>query len=235
MSTVSIVYDYRTYGLRVRSAIPLPFDPLPEPGGTGADVTVRLGTVPSDLPDGPGNVTRTAFWQARPGAFRMEVAEVARYLVTNGGDVLVEPLGGSDDDDAVFFASSRFTALLQQRSVLTLHAAAVKTETGAVLLLGRGGVGKSSLAAALAERGYPLLADDVAGVVPGADGGPVALSAFPRHRLWAHTLDEMGWRGRAQRRRADVDKYWLPAKLACAEPLPVRAAFVLVVRFQNTI
>ena len=46
---MSIVYDYRAYGLRIRSAVPLPFDPLPEPGGTRPDVTVRLGTVPSDL------------------------------------------------------------------------------------------------------------------------------------------------------------------------------------------
>ena len=225
MSTLS--RDYRVYDLRVRSALPLPFDPLPEPGGTRPDVTVRLGTVPAELPDGPGSITRTAFWQARPGAFRMELPEMARYLVTNGRDVLVEPLGGSEDDVAVFFASSPFTALLQQRSVFTLHAAAVEDPAGAVLLLGRAGVGKSSLAAALVERGYPLLADDVTGVVPGADGGPVALPAFSRHRLWAHTLDEMGWRDRALRRvRADVDKFWLPA-LAATEPLPVCAAIVL--------
>ena len=220
--------DYRAYGLRVRSAIPLPFDPWPDTDAVEPDVTVRLGAIPADLPAGPGNVTRRAFWQARPGAFLMEVGEIARYLVAGGRDVFVEPLGGSDDDVAVFFASSPFTALLQQRSVLTLHAAAVKDQAGAVLLLGRAGVGKSSLAAALGERGYPLLADDVTGVVPAADGGPVALPAFSRHRLWAHTLDEMGWRDRVQRRvRADVDKYWLPAQLAATEPLPVCAAIVL--------
>ena len=220
--------DYRAYGLHLRSAIPLPFDPWPEADAAEPDVAVRVGTIPAELPDGAGNVTRTAFWQARPGVFRMEVEEVARYLVTGGRDVLVEPLRGSEDDVVTFFASSPFTVLLQQRGVLTLHAAAVKTEAGAALLFGRGGIGKSSLAAALVERGYPLVADDVTGVVPGAEGRPVALPAFPRQRLWAHTLDNMGWRGRAQRRvRADMDKYWLPAQLAGAEPLPVCAAFVL--------
>ena len=29
---------------------------------------------------------------------------------------------------------------------------------------------------------------------------PVALPAFAHQRLWAHTLDEMHWRGRAQSR-----------------------------------
>lgn len=219
---------YRAYGLHLRSAIPLPFDPWPEADAAEPDVAVRLGTVPAELPDGPGSVTRTALWQARPGAFRMEVEEVARYLVTGGRDVHVEPLRGSEDDVASFFANSPFTVLLQQRGVLTLHAAAVKTEAGAALLLGASGIGKSSLAAALVERGYPLVADDVTGVVPDAEGRPMASPAFARQRLWAHTLDEMGWRGRVQRRvRANMDKYWLPAQLAGIEPLPVCAALVL--------
>ena len=220
--------NYRAYGLRVRSAIPLPFDPWPEAGAAEPDVAVRVGAIPADIPDGPGRVARTAFWQARPGAFRMEVEDVARYLVSGGRDMVVEPLGGGEDDVTAFFASTPFTVLLQQRGVLTLHAAAVQTDAGAVLLLGASGIGKSSLAAALAARGHPLLADDVTGVVAGADGRPLALPAFSRQRLWLHTLDKMGWRDRARRRvRADVDKYWLPAEDACTEPLPVSAAFVL--------
>ena len=110
----------------------------------------------------------------------------------------------------------------------TLHAAAVATEVGAVLLLGRSGIGKSSLAAALVERGYPLLADDVTGVMLDAGGRPVALPAFAHQKLWAHTLDKMKWRPRARAKvRRDMEKYWVRAERHCATPLPVRAAFVL--------
>ena len=218
---------YRAYGLHVRSAVSLPFDAL-RPSASEPDVIVRRGTVPAALPDGPGEAVRTALWQARPGAFLMEVEDVARYLVTDGRDVLVEPLGSDEDDVVAFFASSPFTALLQQRGVVTLHAAAVKSEAGAVLLLGRSGIGKSSLAAALVERGFPLVADDVTGVVLDAGGGPIALPAFSRQRLWAHTLDEMRWRERAQQRlRMGVAKYWVSAERSCVESLPVCAAFVL--------
>ncbi len=100
--------------------------------------------------------------------------------------MLIDPLGTDDGDVVAFFASSPFTALLQQRGVATLHAAAVATEAGAVMLLGRSGIGKSSLAAALVERGYPLLADDVTGVMLDAGGRPVALPAFAHQRLWGH-------------------------------------------------
>ena len=78
-------YEYRAYGLHVRSAVPLPFGSLPEPSKAAPsvpDVTVRLGAVPATLPAGPGHVTHTNIWQARPGAFLMHVEGVARYLVT---------------------------------------------------------------------------------------------------------------------------------------------------------
>ena len=225
------VHWHRAYGLRIRSAVALPFDPLPEPSASAPDVTVRLGTVPDTLPGGPA--TRSPFsldWQARPGAFLMHIKGVARYLATGGRDVLIEPLGADDGGVAGFFPGTPFTALLQQRGVATLHAAAVATGAGAALLLGPSGIGKSSLAAALVERGWALLADDVTGVVPDAGGRALALPGFSRQRLCAHVLNEMGWRGRAQSRVRDgVEKYWTPAQRACAEPLPVRAAFVLAV------
>ena len=236
MSDRGPAHWYRACGLRMRSDLPLP---LPEsaavrtPGPT--DVTLRLGPVPETLPAGHGAVTRTDLWQARPGAFLMHVEGVARYLVTGGRDVLIEPLGGDEDDVATFFASSPFTALLQQRGLLTLHAAAVATEAGAteagaVLLLGTSGAGKSSLAAALVERGFPLISDDVTGVALDAGHRPVALPAIARLRLGAHTMDEMGWRRRALspvRRDQDKYKYWMPAQRTCTGPLPVHTAFVL--------
>ena len=192
---------------------------------------MRLGAVPETLPGGPaGHSLFPPHWQARPGAFLMHMEGVARYLVTGGRDVLIEPLGADDGAVADFFPGTPFTALLQQRGVATLHAAAVATGAGAVLLLGRSGIGKSSLAAALVERGWPLLADDVTGVVPGADGRAMALPGFSRQRLCADTLDEMGWRGRARSRVRDgMEKYWMPAQRTCTDPLPVRAVFVLAV------
>lgn len=170
-------HDYCAYGLHIRSATPIPFDPPGESGKTEPDVTVCFSTIPATLPEVPAT-SPAPLRQARPGAFLMHMRDVARYLVTGDRDVLAEPHGGDADGVAAFFLSLPFT---------TLHATAVATEAGAVLL-GRSGIGKSSLAAVIVERDYPLLADDV---VLNAVRRALALLAFSRQRLWAHTLDEM--------------------------------------------
>ena len=222
---------YRAYGLRVRSEVPLPFDSLPAPV-QDADVTVRLGDIPAELPG--SDVVRKVRWQARPGVFLIKVEGVARYLVEGGRDITVAPLGGDDADIAAFFANALFAVLLQQRGVLTLHSSSVATGAGAALLLGESGVGKSSLAAALVERGFPLIADDVTGLVADADGRVTALPGFASLRLWADTLDEMRWRGRGESKmRQSMDKYWMPVERARATPLPVHAAFVLKANGSN--
>ena len=220
-----MAYWYRAYGLRIRSALPLPFDSLAAADvADAADATVRLGSVPSSLPD---RLTRTVLWQARPGALLLHVEGVARYLITDGRDVRIEPLGNNPADAASFVAGMPLTVLLQQRGVATLHAAAVQSAGGAVLLLGRSGHGKSSLAAALVERGHALLADDVTGVVLN-DGRATALPAFASLRLWTETLEKMRSSPAVRSRvRQGLEKYWVEASKACAQPLPVRAAIVL--------
>ena len=226
------MHDYRAYGLHVRSAIALPFDSLPQPVEHSAepDVWVRIGAVPPALPAGAGGAVQGRIWQARPNAFLIEVEDIARCLVTDGKDILIEPLGGDADDLAAFFLGAMFAPLLQQRGLLTLQAAAVQWRAGAVLLLGSSALGKSSLAAALVQRGHALLADDLTAVALDAGGRPLALPASVRHRLWAQTLDLMNWRHRAGAKvRRDLEKYWIRAERHSTEPQPVLAAFALAI------
>ena len=75
---------------------------------------------------------------------------------------------------------------------MTLHASAVAVDGGAVLLAGGSGAGKPSLAAAFVQRGYGLLADDIAGVVVDRERRATALPAFPCLRLWDDALDSLG-------------------------------------------
>ena len=221
--------DYHAHGLQVRSDLALPFAPHPQAKARRApDLRVRLGAVPNRLPPGAGSLTRTVLWQARPGALLMHLPDVARCLVTGGRDLLVEPLRSDRDGVASFLAGTPLTAALQQRGLLTLHAAAVEAEQGAALLLGPSGAGKSSLAAALVERGFPLLADDVVALSLDDGGRPMAHPEFGLQRLWANSLSRMDWRGRALAPvREGVAKYWVAPQRACARALPVRTAFVL--------
>ena len=217
--------DYRAYGLWVRSPIALPFIRVPVPPTGEPDVTVRIGATPEAL---PAPVESHGPWETAPGAYLRNVRDVARFLVTGGRDILVEPRGGSDHVVGLFLTGPVFAALLQQRGVALLHAGAIETGAGAVLFAGDPGSGKSSLLAALVERGYAMLADDVTGVVPDAGGGAVALSAFPRMKLWADTLDELALQGRARGRvREGWEKYLVPVERFRTTPLAVRAVCVL--------
>ena len=178
--------DYEAYGLHVHSPVPLPFargrEDLPAAGEP--DVVVRIGAAPTDLAgtaDGRRSPGGHAEWEAAPGAFLISLYGVARYLVTGGREVLVEPRGGSDREIGARLAGTVWAALLLQRGIVPFHASAVEFEAGAVLFLGRSGAGKSSLLGALLKRGYAMLADDVAGVVP--DSFPRRASAGAESRM----------------------------------------------------
>ena len=179
--------DYAAYGLRIRSALPLPFPSWTGQGGN-APVDVCLGTTPAALPVG---AKKRPGWQAMPGRYLMTGSSVARYLVADGCRVVVEPRGGSRADVSSLLVGPVLAAVLQQRGITTLHASSVATTAGAVAFLGNRGTGKSSIACALMNLGYPLMADDVTGIVT-EDGEPWAVPGFPRLRLLDDSLQRLG-------------------------------------------
>ena len=214
---------YAVYGLCIRSEVALPFraaSPNGEP-----DVTIRFGPTPETL---GASAERFALWQSMPGAYLLVVEGVARYLVTGGREIVVDPTGDDAAAVSTFLLGSVLAACLQQRGIVTLHASAIETGGGAVLFAGVSGSGKSTLLAALVDRGYAMLADDITGVVLGAGGRPVALPAFPCVRLWADAVDGLAWRARTRGKvRDELEKHLTPVERFRTEPLTVGAVFTL--------
>jgi hypothetical protein len=168
---------------RVRSALPLP-EVAPWTGDDRApDITIRLGPAPQlseHLTKGGGRV------QIGPDRVcRLEVKDVASFLVSAGRDVVVEPHAGLDAPELREWLLGVVLGMLcHQRGLFPLHASCVRIGGVAVAFAGRTGTGKSTLAAALARRGHGLIADDVCALDLAASGPPQVLPSFPRLRLW---------------------------------------------------
>lgn len=217
---------YSLFGLRVSSELPLP---EVAPGEGAAEVAIRLGKVPDELPDA---TKRTAQFEVAPGRLRLEISGVASFLVSHGNEILIEPAAGAEESEIrVFLLGSAMGALLQQRGFLPLHASAVESRGRAVLFAGDSGLGKSTLAAAFHAAGHRVVADDVTAVRVGDDGVPVAYPAYPELKLWADALDKLGLDAAGlPMPRPQVDKSRLPVDdFGAADPLPITDIYLLEV------
>jgi hypothetical protein len=219
------VQFYRISGLSVASEIDLPglIAGTPEPT---PQVTIRRGPVPESLAE--ASVSGPT-WQIAGGQFLMRIPDIARFLLNDGREIVVAPESeASVGDVAIFILGSAFGILLHQREQIVLHASAVRVGDRAVLFCGQSGAGKSTMAAALAQRGYPLVTEDVCAITATNSGAPVVHPDGRQLKLWAQTIDKLELTGRrGERVRSSLEKFYVEAHNAFSEPLPLGAIYAL--------
>jgi hypothetical protein len=220
---------YRIFGLNIASVIPLPATPVLhlQPDAI-PDVVIVYGSVPETLTNPPFKGVR---FQAGNGELLLRVDGVARYFVQNGCRITILPEAGAHEDDIlVFLMGSAMGALLHQRNILVLHAAAIVVNGQSVIFSGRSGIGKSTLAAGFHQRGYPFLSDDICAITTD-NGCPVVMPGFPRLKLWADALKKMETdkdQLKNVRWGKDLEKYFLPVDGGFQGiPVPIQSVFVL--------
>lgn len=231
-------YTYHAYQLIIQSELPLPeLTPLPATRLDAAPsvVQIRQGIVPEALenPTGQG-----VLYQAGPNVFLLKLDHIARYLVQNGNEIIIEPAPDAlASDIRVFLLGSCFGALLHQRELLVLHASGIQTDAGAVLFCGPSGIGKSTLLGELLNRGYPMVVDDVCAVTVDEAGRPLVLPAYPRTRLWADSAKALAVETVGlERTRPTLEKYerQLPERF-WAQPTPLRHIYHLTTTNQEEV
>ncbi len=215
---------YSAYHLTILSELPLPelnaweaSNPPAEP-----DIHIRLGRIP---PNGlaEGQQLGPFLWVS-PLSLWLQVPHVARFLVTGGEEILIDPEPGIDEDSLrVFLLGSAFGALLFQRGHLVLHGNAIRIGDQCMVCVGHSGAGKSTLAAGFLRRGHEVLADDVVPV----DADCRALPGFPRIKLWRDVSEKLAIDTTGLRRiRPNTEKFNLPVA-GSANPLPIRWIYIL--------
>jgi hypothetical protein len=143
------------------------------------------------------------------------------------------------DDVVSYLLGPMIGVVLRLRDTLCLHASAVSVDGGVIAFMGRSGAGKSTTAAAFAERGHGIVSDDLVPLSDGADGW-LAVPAYPRLRLWPSSVDLIAsisprfprlpadWDGR--RYYVDFARHGYRFEF---EPRPLRAIYLLDERSAN--
>ena len=220
---------YAMHGLIVASDIPVRAahaDPTPSP-----DVTIRIGETPDQL---PASAQQGAFYAVTPRQLLLRMPRIATYHVQDGRTITIAPAPDADPDSIeLLLLGSPFAALLQQRGLLTLHGAAIETPHGAALLLGQSSSGKSTIAAALWQRGYRLLSDDIAAITPTTCA---VIPQTPYLRLWPRTLRHIGHPAdKLERVRPELEKRWLPLDAGfCPRNLSLHVIYLILPPHRDT-
>lgn len=170
----------------------------------------------------PGAVRMGPFSQVRQGAVLAIIPRVARFLAEEGRSLAFAMEEGGEREDIGVWAQGHVTAMLvHQRGEIPLHAASLVPPGGggAVAIVGDKGAGKSTLAAALLERGWTLVNDDLTriaavpgGVVAWPGRGGIRLRPDAAAYFGLHSLPPVA---------GDAEKLFLKASAAAA-PVPLR-------------
>jgi hypothetical protein len=188
-------YSYWAYGINIESEVLL--SDLME-AHAAPDVQIRLGEVLGSAAFKSLSENAQVFERpgcrifAAPEAMCITWEKVGTFLVHGGTEIIVErepdvPL----DDLQPLLTGPVMSVLLHQRGLFVLHASAVVIDGAAVAFLGAKGDGKSTLAAHLQVRGHRLIGDDIL-PVDLQNGGAVAVSGFPRIKLYNDSITAIG-------------------------------------------
>lgn len=217
-----MIYRHRIFDLEVASDIPLPMAPA---GDVSRPAQIEISTLAElDRAACQANII-----QHDGDTVTMTIGGVARYHITGGSKVKVEPVPDADPRALeLFLTGSAFGLLLQQRRLTVLHANSLCDGDRAFAVMGPSGAGKSTLAARLCARGLGLLSDDVTAVDVPVDGPAHILPGLARFRLWNDAATALGHDpGSLDRVRLSQNKYVLPADEAANEPKRLAALYVL--------
>jgi hypothetical protein len=214
------------HGLRHASFWDLPGVAPLGPDALPPEVIAAPGPVP---PAPPGTPWIEEARLLSPSRLVLEAPDM-RLLVEDGARVTLDAPGMADDLARLMIGYAAGTILLHQRGRMPLHAAAAAGADGAVLLLGDGGAGKSTMAAMLARRGLHLVGDDMialaVGEEEGAPSGAVGLHRSMRTaKLWRDSVEATG-AAQGTSALAGLEKSvraWADPGAATAFPAPLRA------------
>ncbi len=223
---------YKAYGLVIASELPLP--PLQPVNPGVADLVIRRGQLPEAPPFGETKIVRAnlnaRFAQRGSNQLWLDWSPLISFMAVNGTELVVETSLTDEDLVSLFTLSEALGLILFQKGYFLLHGSAVRLGAGAVLFLGEPGAGKSTTIAAFAQKGCPVISDDMVCILPRSPGQHLIIPAFPQIKLWKSSADGLRLPKETMVPVRDgVDKFsWHDAHLFEDQPVPLKQIYVLL-------
>lgn len=181
-------YKYKAFGLNLHSEIEIV---ALDKSDNESDVSICLGIVPKSIKD---RLERSDQYQLSRTAFLFDIENVAKYLITDGKQIVIEPYTDADMDQiTVYLLGTAMGVLFIQRNRIAIHGSAVGVDQRALIITGDCGAGKSSLTSAFRKNGFGFLADDISALSMKDDLQAFVHPAFPQQRLCTDTALQMGY------------------------------------------
>lgn len=230
---------YQIYGITLRTNQRLPILP---PASTTVTADIEVNLAEGDLSAlSHQDKEYDSGWQTQ-----QKVDGTYYYLSLHGNseslDVEIAPTGKQiwitwtnlplEEVTAILIGCVLGTALRLQGKIC-LHSSVIAVNNRAIAIIGTKGAGKSTTAAALAKRGYPILADDIA-VLRDCDAEFQVEPGYPRLRLWKSAVNALyGSEVELPRVFRQTDKHFVQlnqdGSTWCfhSKPLPLAAIYIL--------
>ena len=147
------------YGLNFASDFPIPIL-QPQKKQKKIDVIVRKKKISTKgIVDAK---VKGKICQIKEGSLWLSIPKVARYLVLAGKEIHIDSeISLKSPAISLYLLGSCLGALLQQRNILALHGTTVLINKEAHIFCGPSGIGKSTLAASFAKKGFRVFSDDI--------------------------------------------------------------------------
>jgi len=198
------MYTYWAYGLEVVSE--LEFPEMYPYAVKMPDLEIKFGKVPAML-TGHEVIANEKFFIS-PTEYLIHLP-ICSYYVKEGASIIIELKENADLPSVrLFLLTNAMAAVLHQRNKVALHAGAIQTEKGLVVICGESGAGKSTTISALQQQGYKIFVDDVL-VLEKEKESVLGVAAYPTLKLWDDTIEKLalGVMPEEQKLRESVNKY----------------------------
>lgn len=228
-----MTYCYSAYNFIIHSELLLPALPHFFSGSEAINpVVISYGYV--DKKGLPSPTHQRFSYQANKTEFWLNVPSVARYSVSNGNSIIIDPVEGVDEDSIrVFLFHTCIEVLLKQRQVTVLPGYTLKFGDDGIAFSGSPRLGQSMLQGLWYKRGYVFLAGH--SIALNEHGH--ALPGLAQIEFWPPVIETLKLEKHVQKNlRPNIKKCVIPLEQQYyPRPLPLKIIYILKTHQQTDV